>query len=133
MPTFTGQLSIIGHQSNLDDNTTDWLLLKAGIADPAQATFAATQFLVKVKKLHSGQIINVMGSAASIGSVSVISMTNASPAGPQAMLEADLGVVASKAVASSAKKRTSKSKRSSASKTSKKKARKKSGRKSSRQ
>jgi hypothetical protein len=84
MATFTGTLSIIGHQSNLDDGATDWLLLRAGLSDPAQATFAATQFLVKEKKLHSNQTINVQGSSGTIGTVSIISMTDASAAGPEA-------------------------------------------------
>jgi hypothetical protein len=80
MAAFSGQLSIIGHQSNLDDGKTDWLLVMAGISDPALATFAATQFLVKTKKLHSGQNIIVQGDSGTIGSVSVISMTDASAA-----------------------------------------------------
>ena len=80
MPNFVGQLSILGNQSNLDDGQTDFLLLMAGISDPAQATFAATQFLVKTKKLQSGQNISVQGVSATIGSVSVISMTDASAA-----------------------------------------------------
>jgi hypothetical protein len=80
MAQFTGQLSIIGHQSNLDDGQTDWLLLMAGLSDPAMATFAATQFLVKTKKLHSGQSITVLGESGAIGSVSVISMSDASAA-----------------------------------------------------
>lgn len=88
MATFTGLLSIIGHQSNLDEGATDWLLLMAGISDPAQATFAATQFLVKAKKLHSGQMISVEGSSGTIGTVSIISMTEASAAGPQEGFEA---------------------------------------------
>lgn len=80
MSTFTGRFSVIGSQSNLDDGATDWLILKAGISDPAQATFAATQFLLKTKKLIPGHLINVEGASNTIGSVSIISMTNASSA-----------------------------------------------------
>jgi hypothetical protein len=80
MSTFTGRFSVIGHQSNLDDGTTDWLILKAGISDPAEATFAATQFLLKTKKLIPGHLINVVGTAGVVGTVSIISMTDASSA-----------------------------------------------------
>jgi len=85
MPNFTGLLSIIGSQSNLNSGPTNFLLIMAGISDPAQATFAATQFLVNTKNLHSGQMINVTGNAGTIGSVNIIAMTNASAAAPSPM------------------------------------------------
>lgn len=77
MDIFTGTLSIISHQSSLG---TD-LLMKAGIADPTQAMFAATQFLVKIKKLQSGQFIQVTGDR--VPNVGIIIMQNAQPASPQ--------------------------------------------------
>jgi hypothetical protein len=81
MATFVGQLSIFGNQSNLNDGQTDFLLLMAGISDPALATFSATQFLKKPpKNFHSGQSIRVEGVSGMIGTVSVISMTDASAA-----------------------------------------------------
>lgn len=89
MPTFTGQLSIIGNQSNLDHGP-DSLLVLAGEPDPAKAIFAATQFLVKIKKLHSGQMINVDGTRRTSGSVSIIAMTDASPAVQEAVAAAAL-------------------------------------------
>ncbi|HEX6715565.1 MAG TPA: hypothetical protein VF088_00555 [Pyrinomonadaceae bacterium] len=85
MPNFTGLLSIIGSQSNLNSGPTNFLLIMAGISDPAQATFAATQFLVKTKNLHSGQMINVTGNTGTTGSVNIIAMTNASAAAPSPM------------------------------------------------
>lgn len=71
MPNFTGTLSIISNQSSLDSD----LLLMAGIADTAQAMFAATQFLVKIKKLHSGQFIQVTGNK--VPNLGIIVMQNA--------------------------------------------------------
>src|ERR1043165_2228899 len=85
MAKFNGQLSVIGNQSNLDDGTTDFLLVMANDPDPAHAIFSATQFLVKVRKLQSGQMINVFGTSHS-NPISVIAMTDASAAGTEAAL-----------------------------------------------
>ena len=104
MAVFNGQLSIIGNQSNLDAAAADFLLVMAGISDPAQAIFAATQFLVKVRKLHSGQMINVTGSSGSTGTVSIISMTDASPAAPEAALAAGFESVTASRSATAKKK-----------------------------
>ena len=71
MSTFTGTLSIISNQSSLDGD----LLLKAGIPDTAQAIFAATQYLVKIKKLQSGQFIQVTGQK--VPNISAILMQSA--------------------------------------------------------
>ena len=79
MPDFKGRLTVIGNQSTLDDlnSTDDSLLLRAGIPDPTQAIFAATQFLLKTKKLVPGQMIIVTGSKGTFGQVSIIVMTDA--------------------------------------------------------
>jgi hypothetical protein len=79
MPDFTGRLTVINSQSSLDND----LLLRAGIADPTQAIFAATQFLLKTKHLVSGQTIVVTGDRGSFGAVSIIVMTDAQAAGPE--------------------------------------------------
>ena len=106
MAKFNGQLSIIGNQSNLDDGITDFLLVMANDPDPAHAIFSATQFLVKVRKLQSGQMINVIGTSHS-KPMSVIAMTDASAAGPEAALAAGFESVAvgSAAKAGKAKKK----------------------------
>ena len=93
MANFNGQLSIIGNQSNLDDGITDFLLVMANDTDPAHAIFSATQFLVKVRKLQSGQMINVIGTSHS-NPMSIIAMTDASAAGPEAALAAGFESVA---------------------------------------
>lgn len=77
MSTFTGTLSIISHQSSLGTN----LLMKAGIPDPTQAIFAATQFLVKIRRLQSGQFIKVIGNQ--IPNANIIIMQDAQPASPR--------------------------------------------------
>jgi hypothetical protein len=79
MPEFKGRLTVINGQSTLDDlnSTDDSLLLRAGIPDPTQAIFAATQFLLKTKKLVPGQMIVVTGNKGTFGQVSVIVMTDA--------------------------------------------------------
>ena len=82
MPTFTGRLTVFGQESNLATSTANFLLLRAGIPDPAQAQFAATFFLLQTKQLHPPQLINVVGTAGRIGSVNAIAMTDASAAGP---------------------------------------------------
>lgn len=79
MSMFTGILKIIGSQSSLNDS----LLLRAGIPDAAQAIAAATQFLVKTRHLSSGQMIRVDGQAGTIGTVHIISMTDAQAVSPQ--------------------------------------------------
>lgn len=73
MADFSGRLTVINSQSSLDND----LLLRAGIPDATQAIFAATQFLLKTKKLISGQKIIVTGDKGSFGDVSVIVMTDA--------------------------------------------------------
>ena len=93
MAKFNGQLSIIGNQSNLDDGITDFLLVMANDPDPAHAIFSATQFLVKVRKLQSGQMINVFGTSHS-NPMSIIAMTDASAGGPEAALAAGFESVA---------------------------------------
>ena len=101
MPTFTGRLTVFSQQSTLAPPTTNFLLLKAGIPDPAQAQFAATFFLLQTRQLHSGQFINVQGTAGKIGSVNAIAMTNASAAGPSPF---DVGPTALAAAKKSSKK-----------------------------
>jgi hypothetical protein len=109
MSTFTGRFSVIGSQSNLDDGATDWLILKAGISDPAQATFAAAQFLLKTKKLIPGHLINVVGISGKIGTVSIVSMTNASSAEEAVAVSFSINAAGSKpGGAKSSKKGTSK-------------------------
>jgi hypothetical protein len=77
MSTFTGTLTIISNQSSLDGD----LLLKSGIPDTAQAMFAATQFLVKIRKLQPGQLIDVMGQK--VPNISAILMDDARAASVQ--------------------------------------------------
>ncbi|HKS30619.1 MAG TPA: hypothetical protein VJS44_22525 [Pyrinomonadaceae bacterium] len=73
MADFPGRLTVINGQSSLDNN----LLLRPGIPDATQAISAATQFLLKTKKLMSGQSIIVTGNKGTFGSISVIVMTDA--------------------------------------------------------
>lgn len=77
MDIFTGTLSIISNQSSLNGD----LLLKAGIPDMAQAMFAATQFLVKIRHLNSGQFIQVTGDKAVGFSAIIMQDAQASPLG----------------------------------------------------
>lgn len=84
MSNFTGILSIISNQSSLNNN----LLLLAGTPDPAQAMFAATQFLVKSRNLNSGQLITVSGKKAS--GVAIIIMDDAQAAAPQLSADSTL-------------------------------------------
>lgn len=88
MAKYNGILTIISNQSSLDSS----LLLMAGIPDTAQAMFAATQFLVKARNLHSGQPIVATGQKGSIGTVSIIVMSDAQAAG-QAFDAANLNVM----------------------------------------
>jgi hypothetical protein len=78
MPNYTGTLMIISNQSTLDNS----LLLKAGYPDPAQAMYEATRFLIKDRGLGSGQQIVVTGVKGTVGTASVISMSDAHAAGP---------------------------------------------------
>lgn len=108
MPDFKGRLTVINSQSTLDDlnSTDDSLLLRAGIPDPTQAIFAATQFLLKTKKLVPGQMIVVTGSKGTFGQVGVIVMTDARPdaAQPFAVTASDLALTAGSAPAPGVKK-----------------------------
>lgn len=77
MPIYNGLLVIVSNQSNLNQD----LLLMAGYDDTAQAMFAATQFLVKVRGLQSGQQIGVSGKRGGVGTVKIIVMDDAWAAG----------------------------------------------------
>jgi len=90
----TGVFSSLGNESNLDDGTDDFLLLKAGVSDENAAKAAATTFLVDVKKFHQNQTITVEGGTSSLGTVPTILMTTASAANVDAT---HLGVASSKA------------------------------------
>ena len=79
MPEFPGRLIVINGQSNLDND----LLVRAGFPDATQAIAAATQFLLKTRKLLSGQSIIVTGNKGSFGDISVIVMTDARADGAQ--------------------------------------------------
>jgi hypothetical protein len=125
MPDFKGRLTVINSQSTLDDlnSTDDSLLLRAGIPDPTQAIFAATQFLLKTKKLVPGQMIVVTGSKGTFGQVSVIVMTDAraDTAQPFLVAASDLTLAAASApVPSGTKSRRVGSKKGGAAKGSKK-------------
>lgn len=88
MSDFTGMLSIISNQSSLNNN----LLLLTGIPDTAQAMFAATQFLVKTRRLNSGQLITVSGKK--VAGVGIIVMHDARAASQQPFGAAILGMTA---------------------------------------
>lgn len=133
----TGVFTSLGNESNLDD-CTDWLLLKAGVAEPNAAKAAATTYLLDEKKFHQNQTITVQGGESSLGSVRTILMTSAKAASVEA---SHLGLAGSKAVpgtgikpkkkAGSSKKTTkSRSKKTAKTKPSKKKAARKAASKS---
>lgn len=73
MSIFNGVFLKFDSQSFLNSS----LLFMAGFPDPSQAMFAATQFLVKVRNLHSGQSIQVIGTRTE--GVDVIVMQDARP------------------------------------------------------
>jgi len=83
MPNYTGILSIIGSQSYLD-GAVDGLLVMEGYSDVGTGSIAATQFLVRIKHLQSGQFIGVDGKHGSVGTVSIIVFRDAWPAGGDA-------------------------------------------------
>lgn len=89
MRDFTGILSIISNQSSLNSD----LLLMAGIPDTAQAMFAATQFLVKTRRLNSGQPITVSGEK--VRGVGIIVMHDAIAASPRPFAEPVFGAARS--------------------------------------
>ena len=73
MPTFRGRFTTIGSQSFLNQD----LLLMAGVAEPAAAIIAATQFLLQIRQLRPSEIIDVDGQTGGVGSVRIIILTDA--------------------------------------------------------
>lgn len=121
----TGVFTSLGNESNLDDGTDDFLILKDGVPDENAAKTAATSFLKDVKKFHQQQTITVEGGTSSLGSVRTILMTNASDATPSGLAPSKAGPGAGKKgkkKTGSAKKTTkSSSKKTAKAKSSKKK------------
>lgn len=118
MADFSGRLTVINSQSSLDND----LLLRAGIPDATQAIFAATQFLLKTKKLLPGQMIKVTGDKGTFGSVSVIVMSDAraDASQPFAASTSNLAFAASPSSQKTTKSRRAGSKKTVAAKGSKK-------------
>ena len=124
----TGVFTFLGNESNLDDGTDDFLLLKADVAEPNASKAAATTFLLDVKKFKQNQTITVQGNTSSLGTVPTILMTNASAGTAKAKKKKAKTAKAKKsskkkAARKAAPKRSTKTKRrKAASKTARKKA-----------